>query len=55
MTHRPADLWNAIRLASTAGLVERRGSEWTSRLDFVPLFETTYEQVLKKLDAFAES
>ena len=40
MTHRPADLWNAIRLASTAGLVERRGSEWTSRLDFVPLFET---------------
>lgn len=40
MTHRTEDLWHAILLASTAGLVEKRSRRWTSRLDFVPLFET---------------
>ncbi|GAB4108216.1 MAG: hypothetical protein Kow001_04260 [Acidobacteriota bacterium] len=40
MTHRSQDLWNAILLASTAGLVEKRGRRWVSRIDFVPLFET---------------
>jgi len=40
MTHRPEDLWNAVALASTAGLVgSTQGRDW-SRLDFVPLFET---------------
>lgn len=40
MTHRTQDLWHAVLLASTAGLVERRSRRWTSRIDFVPLFET---------------
>ncbi|UCF35839.1 MAG: phosphoenolpyruvate carboxylase, partial [Acidobacteriota bacterium] len=40
MTHRPIDLWNAILLGSTSGLVSSKGGKWTSRLDFVPLFET---------------
>lgn len=40
MTHRPVDLWQAIYLASTSGLVRKSGRKWNSRLDFVPLFET---------------
>lgn len=40
MTHRSLDLWKAIYLASSAGLVQRSPQGWTSRLDFVPLFET---------------
>ncbi len=40
MTHRSQDLWNAVLLASTAGLVEKRSRKWVSRIDFVPLFET---------------
>ena len=40
MTREPADLWKAIYLASLSGLVRQRSQQWTSRLDFVPLFET---------------
>lgn len=40
MTHRPIDLWHVLLLASTAGLVEKNGGSWRSRIDIVPLFET---------------
>lgn len=43
MTHQPADLWKAVFLASSAGLVDRCQGRWTSRLDFVPLFETIHD------------
>ncbi|MDA2930362.1 phosphoenolpyruvate carboxylase [Acidobacteria bacterium AH-259-O06] len=40
MTHCTLDLWKAIYLASSAGLIRKSGQCWKSRLDFVPLFET---------------
>lgn len=40
MTHRCLDLWKAVYLASSAGLVRKEEGGWRSRLDFVPLFET---------------